>query len=265
MSIKAVTNLLDADLITSHTTALADLGRRHDLETAVPTCGDWTLAELIWHLAEVQGFWEHIISQRPAGPGTYAGLRRPLPDELPDLLDDNCRALVSALRGADLADTAWSWSDDHTVAFSVRRQTHEAIVHHVDGVLAVGAELPDLEPSVAADGVDELVTVMLSGVPEWAAFESTGATLRLIAADTTAVWNLGFGRMIGTSPDSGATYDLSAFELLADVEQPTTTITAGALDLELWMWGRRVGAAVAVAGDPVGADRLRAAVVESTQ
>lgn len=265
MSIQAVTNLLDDDLITSHTTALAELGRRHDLVTAVPTCGDWTLAELISHLAEVQGFWAHIISNRPAGPDTYAAPARPLADQLPDLLDASCHALVSALRDADPADTAWSWSDDHTVAFSIRRQTHEAIVHHVDGVLAIGAQLPDLEPSVAADGVDELVTVMLSGVPEWAAFESTGATLRLIAADTTAMWNLGFGRMTGTSPDSGATYDLSAFELLADLEQPTTTITARALDLELWMWGRRADDAVAVTGDPVGADRLRAAVVESTQ
>ena len=58
---------------------LAELGWRCDLTTPVPTCGDWTLADLIWYLAEVQSFWEYIIANRPAGPDRYpAPIVRPM-------------------------------------------------------------------------------------------------------------------------------------------------------------------------------------------
>lgn len=252
-------------LIRTHTFELAELGRQHDLSTPVPTCGKWALDDLIWHLTEVQSFWLHAIANRPAGPESYTAPERPPNDELPDLLTDRCALLVAVLDAADPAEAAWSWSDDHTVRFSIRRQTHEALIHHLDGVLAVGADLPAIEPTVAADGVDELVTVMLSGVPDWADYEPTSDSLQLTASDAGDTWNLRFGRMIGTSPDTGTSYDLTALELLDELDAPTTQISARGLDLELWMWGRRDDTAVAIGGAPNGAGRLRAAVVESTQ
>ena len=256
---------LGTSLITAHTRALAGLGRRHELSTPVTTCGEWSLADLIWHLTEVQDFWAYIISNRPAGPDAYTRPARPPNVELAGLLDDRCHALVSALGGAEPGDTAWSWSDDQTVAFTIRRQTHEALVHHIDGVLAVGAETPPVDAEVAADGVDELVTVMLSGVPEWATFEPSDDSLRLVAADTGDTWNLGVGRMTGTSPDSGTTYDLAAFELLEQLDAPSTTVSADSLDLLLWLWGRRSSNRLTTTGDPGGVERLRTAVAESTQ
>ena len=245
--------------------AATELGRRHDLGTPVPTCGDWTLADLIWHLTEVQNFWEYIIGQRPAGPEQYPVPERPADDRVADLLTDRCTHLVGHLDSADPADRAWSWANEQTVAFTIRRQTHEALVHHIDGVMAVGAEIPSVKPTVAADGIDELVTVMLSGVPPWATFEREHDSLRLIAADTGDTWNLGLGRMTGTSPDSGTTYDLAAFELLAGLDDPTATIEAASLDLLLWMWGRRSSELLTVTGDTDLATRLRAAIAESTQ
>ncbi len=157
----------------------------------------------MWHLTEVQNFWEYIIANRPAGPDRYPVPDRPADDELADLLTDRSTKLIGHLETADPGDHAWSWAAEQTVAFTIRRQTHEALVHHIDGVLAVATELPTVDSAVAADGVDELVTVMLCGVPEWATFDPTTDTLRLEVTDTGDAWTLGFGRMTGTSPDTG--------------------------------------------------------------
>ena len=131
--------------------------------------------------------------------------------------------------------------------------------------MEVGTELPIVDPAVAADGVDELVTVMLCGVPEWATFEREDDSLRLVAADTGDAWNLGFGRMTGTSPDTGTIYDQPAFELLTGLDDPKTSITAPSLDLLLWMWGRHGAEQLAITGDAEAATRLRAAIAESTR
>lgn len=244
---------------------LADLGRRHLLTTPVPTCGDWTLGDLLWHLAEVQDFWVFVVANRPNGPDSYVRPDRPPDGELADMLVDRCTGLLEELAGSDPADTAWSWSADQTVGFTLRRQTHEALIHHVDGLLAVGEPVPDVDPTDAADGVDELVGVMLTGIPEWADFEPATETLRVVTTDVPGTWSLIFGRMTGTSPTSGTDYDIDATELIDELDAPSTTISGCALDLDLWLWGRRDASALTVAGDPAGAHRLRTQVTESTQ
>lgn len=240
------------EAIAEHTGALVDLVRGAPLDTPIPSCHGWTLADLTWHLAEVQDFWRWIVHHRPAGPDGYPGIDRPDDGALPDLLRRSCGALVAALRGTDPVDEAWSWSGDHTVAFTLRRQSHEALVHRVDGVLAV----------------DELVTVMLTGVPPWASYAPTRGSIRLVATDTNDTWRLAFGRMTGTSPDTGTSYDLDALELLDPADGSThdaTTLSGCALALDLWLWGRLAGDAVHVEGDPAGAALLRTIAANSTR
>ena len=43
---------------------------RLDPGTRVPTCPDWTAADLVWHLGEVQWFWSRVIRHRPTPPTT---------------------------------------------------------------------------------------------------------------------------------------------------------------------------------------------------
>ncbi|MDJ0769392.1 MAG: maleylpyruvate isomerase N-terminal domain-containing protein [Ilumatobacter sp.] len=252
-------------MIARHGAGLAELGRRHSPSTPVPTCGDWRLADLVWHLAEVQDFWCHVIGNRPAGPDSYDRPSRPADDELGDLLADRCRRLVSLLTDADPAEHAWSWADEQTVGFTVRRQSHEALVHHVDGLLAVGEPVPTVDPALGADGVDELVGVMLTGVPPWATFTRGTGTIRLDAGGAGRSWSLRFGRMTGTSPTTGTDHDLAALERIDDLDRADTVIEAPALDLDLWMWGRLPDEHVSVAGDPDAVARLRQTIAESTQ
>ncbi len=218
--------------------ALADLFDAHDPTTPVPSCGDWTMADLVWHLTEVQLFWGHIIGNRPEGPETYESPTRPANAELSAGLRTAGVDLVELLSLADDDTVAWSWSEDHTVGFTVRRQVHESMVHAIDGFLAVGAATPEIEPLLAADGIDELVTVMLTGTPDWATFEANGGVVELVASDTGDQWALRPGTIVGTEPTSGKHLERNGYEVDDEVI-PAATIQAPALDLLLWMWGRQ--------------------------
>ena len=124
--------------IRAHTDALADLSEGTDPARPVPTCPGWSMADLTWHLLEVQDFWEHIITNRPAGPETYIERDRLSDAELASGLRAACGALTAALEAADPAEEAWSWTFDHTVGFTPRRQAHEAFVHLADGLDRTG-------------------------------------------------------------------------------------------------------------------------------
>lgn len=42
------------DVIRAETLALADVADATDLATPVPTCGAWTMADLVWHLTRCE-------------------------------------------------------------------------------------------------------------------------------------------------------------------------------------------------------------------
>lgn len=248
-------DVVGAGVIRHHVLGLADAATLVALDTPVPSCPGWTMADLVWHQTEGCRFWTHVIANRPAGPDSFEEPVRPPDDQLIAGLEEAGTALADALADADPRDAAWSWSDDLTVGFTLRRQSHEAVVHHVDGRLAAGAALPGIRPELAADGVDEMVDVMLTGIPAWASFERRPGVLALRADDTDDEWTLAFGRMTGTSPDSGTDYDLDALE---PVDEPADAVVRGtALDLHLWLSGRGELATLSVEGDATLAVRLR--------
>lgn len=250
--------------IAYYTGRLADLADGAGPSTPVRTCGDWTMAELVWHLTEVQDFWAWIIANRPAGPEAY-----PQPSRHDGALVENLRAvnaaLVTALEAASTGEKAWSWHPEfQSVDFTWRRQSHEALIHCFDAVLAVDAPRPEVSSLLAADGFDELVTVVAGGVPEWATYHGSEDRLLVEAEDSGDHWNLEFGALSGTSP-GGTTYDKLATLAVVDPSLPfRTRIGADALDLDLWGWGRGDRAQLGLEGDVALADRLQALVNEST-
>jgi len=246
--------------IRESTNVLADLLDAHDPGLQVPTCGDWTLADLVWHLTEVQVFWAHIIGNRPAGPDSYTPPARPHDAELAVGLRASSEQLAELLLAADPTEQAWSWSTDHTVGFSIRRQIHESLVHSIDGILAAGQRLPDVPPQLAADGIDEMVRVMITGAPSWAGFDPGSSSIELRASDTGDRWLLRAGRVVGTEPVSEREMDLPSYEL-TDGVAPSAMVEAPALDLLLWMWGRLDDVYVELTPD---AETSHAALLRST-
>lgn len=237
-----------------------------DPDGRVPACPDWTAVDLAWHLTEVQWFWGSIVGDRLDSPDAIEKPDRPegLGATL-DLFGTASDRLVEALAGADPSDFAWSWHElDQTVGFTLRRQAHEALIHRIDAEAVAGVE-SSVDVDLGADGIDEILRVMIGGVPEWGHFEPDGASLRIHAPDAGRRWGLAFGRFTGTSPESGTEYDLDAATVGVDATKASAAIDGPAADLDMWLWGRRGSESLGLFGQTELVDRLRHLAAESTQ
>jgi uncharacterized protein (TIGR03083 family) len=128
----------------------------------VPGCPGWSLADLVWHLAEVQHFWSWVVRTRAQDPSAYVEPARRPDDELLGFLAAQNAELETALAGADPSTRVWTWAPQQNVAFVLRRQTHEATVHTVDVEQVLGDVRP-IPPDVGLDGLDEWLEVMVPG------------------------------------------------------------------------------------------------------
>ena len=238
--------------IRDHTSALAAAASEARLDTPVLTCPGWTLADLVWHVLEVQDFWGHIIEHRPDGPDGYDEPARPSDDQLvPGLLAARDR-LVGLLEAAGADEAAWSWSQDHTVGFTLRRQAHEAFVHLVDGLFSLDRQVPEIDPAFAADGVDEIVTIMLAGGQPGAKLEPGARTLLLRGTDVAREWTLRHGHL-GTraaASDSSSGDDSPIWIAESGrTNDPDADVSGRAVELDLWLWGRTTSDRLSVEGD----------------
>ncbi len=251
------------DFIELETERLIDAARTVPLGTRVPTAPDWDVAALLWHLTEVQTFWSTVVAERLMDPEGYREPDRPHDDGLlVGSLDSAKTFLVRTLREADPQMPCYTWSTEKNAGFVMRRQAHEALIHRADAEAAAGRSSA-LDPALAQDGVDEILNVFIAGIPEWAMFTDAGKTVRI--DDREWRWDLLIGRMTGTSPNSGKTYDIDAAVVVDAVHQPDATITGTASRLDLWLWGRAPLAAVEVTGDPALATLLRQIATDATQ
>ena len=189
---------------------------------AVPPCPDWRADDLLWHLGEVQHFWTWMVDEPPEGPRRV----RPSPSG-PATMPGCCRSTTSSSsrwstrsRAADPTDEAWTWSQDHTVAFIYRRQAHEALIHRRDAELAAGTITP-FPADLAADGVDEVLDVMYGGCPPWGEFSPLPHYVRLDLTDTgDQVW-VQLGRFHGTDPEGITTTRTTSTSSPTPASSPT--------------------------------------------
>jgi uncharacterized protein (TIGR03083 family) len=199
--------------------------RTADLDAPVAACGDWRLRELGAHLGHVHRWAGAIVESGEVCREKFA----PEPGaDVADWYAAGAAALLTTLRDADPAAPSWHFSGVENVkAFWYRRQTHEVAVHLFDARRAAGVE-QDIDPLIAADGVDEVLGVMLPGVRRWHEPPPLPDTLLLRATDTGHAWPLcpaiGEGGIPAVRPMDGT---------------PAVTAEAAAEDLLLVMWKRR--------------------------
>jgi len=226
----------------------------------VPGCPDWSAWDLAYHLAEVQWLWGSIVLDRPKGKDDVPDLWRG--DSYEDTLDtfDNVSArLVDALKDADPAEPAWTWSTDQTVGFILRRQAHEALIHRLDAEQTADKVTP-LDPVLAADGVEETLDVMFGGCPPWGEFSALPHHVRVDVTDTgDPVW-VQIGRFSGTDPD-GVHHEEDDIHVVADPGvEPDAVVSGPAGPLDAWLWRRGDDSQVHVTGDKAVYDHFRLAV-----
>lgn len=234
-----------------------------DPEARVPSCPDWSAADLLWHLATVQRWWTEVLVARPTRPEEVEPPRPESYAELLDAFDRWSSELAEALEAADPAEEAWNWSADHTVGFILRRQAHEALIHRVDAELTAGA-VSELDAMLASDGVLEVLDVMYGGCPPWGTWTPGEGLVRVDATDTGEEFWVRFGIFAGTDPDSGTSYaDEEDFHVVpapeGDVE-PDVVVDGPAAALDLWLWHRAGEEEISVVGDEAVLARFRAIV-----
>jgi uncharacterized protein (TIGR03083 family) len=205
--------------------AAAEAVLAHGWAAQVPGCPDWRLRDLVRHLAEVQHFWAWIVRTRAQDPSAYREPPRHPDDELLGFLAASSAELETALAGADPAERVWTWAPQQNVAFVLRRQTHEAVVHTYD----VEQVLDDVHPiptDVGLDGLDEWLDVMVPGtLPQGPPEEAHPVVFHAV--------------------DAGA--ERTLFPGTRDFPIGTLTGTAG--DLELAVWHRVPLEVLTVDGD----------------
>ena len=192
----------------------------------VPGCPDWSLADLVWHLAEVQHFWAWVVRTRASDPGAYTGpVRRP-DDELLAFGLARSAELETVLAGADPAERVWTWAPRQDVAFVLRRQAMEAVVHTADVEQVLGDERP-IPADVALDGIDEWLEVFVPGaLPQGPPSSAHPVVLHAVDADVERTL------FPGTRPF------------------PIAVLTGNAGDLLLALWHRLGMEVLTVDGDP---------------
>jgi uncharacterized protein (TIGR03083 family) len=236
----------------------------------VPSCPQWHVDDLLWHLSEVQWFWGSVVIDRLSQPEPAEESTPPRPDDRADLVrlfTEASSRLVQSLRDTPENEPVWTWSDDQSARFVRRRQAHEALIHRVDAELTVGART-DIDVTLAADGVDEALRVMFGGTPPWAAFTPGDGVVEVMATDAGRRWLIRPGRFTGTSPNSGKDYDEPTLDVLADDVSPgeaSAAVHGAAGRLDLWLWGRAPVEGLDVSGDRATLDGLAAVVAAGVQ
>ncbi|HEY1179666.1 MAG TPA: maleylpyruvate isomerase family mycothiol-dependent enzyme [Phytomonospora sp.] len=214
----------------------------------VPTCPDWTLDELLRHVALV---YLHKVEAMRAGamPTEWPP---PLDDEAtPALLDRAYAELVEEFDAREPADAAHTWyGPDQTVGFWIRRMALETAVHRADAELAAGLPITPAGDDLALDGVDEVLDIMLAwGSVEYREFRDE---------DLPAIALRAGGRGWVVRPTAkGVVIDPDG--------EAATVIEAAPSDLLYWLWRRAGDEVLTVSGDPAGVATLKELMKTATE
>ena len=127
-----------------------------DLTGPVPSCPEWTVADLVTHVGEVYLHKAAVMRDGkfpdPWPPEEHAGTA-PL-----DLLDEGYSELTAEFAARSPDEPALTWfGPQQTVGFWIRRMAQETVVHRVDAQLAAREPVTPAPDDLAIDGVDEVL------------------------------------------------------------------------------------------------------------
>ncbi|RSM60544.1 hypothetical protein DMH03_17495 [Amycolatopsis sp. WAC 01376] len=211
------------------TTGFARVVRTGDHAAPVPCCGDWRLRDLVVHLGNVHRWAAGVV--RTGDPSQQIFEAEPGAD-LAAWYGECADDLIEALRAASPQDGAWNFTAAaKTKAFWFRRQVHETAVHLLDAHRAAGTEYT-LDPSIAADGVDEVLLGMLPKVKRWHTPPVVTVPLLLKTSDTGHAWLI-------TPPGEN---DVPGSRTADPAETAEAVVEGPAEGLDLLLW-QRVGLA----------------------
>ena len=184
------------DEILTQTDLLRDVLKGADLSVTVPTCPDWTLAQLVRHIggnlraAETAVRTGIAVVKPDKQVPEAAGPADDDPAELDAWLTEGAASFAGTLRQAGPDTGAQVWVFQQTTGFWARRAALDLVVHRADAAGTVGADYP-VAPELAADAIDELLELIsdphvAASSPRLAELRGPGSSIHLHATDTDA-------------------------------------------------------------------------------
>lgn len=229
------------EAIARETLRFAETVRGADPAAAVPSCPDWTLADLARHVGSLQRWFGTLLTRQVQEPPRSRDVELGLPEnprDYPDWVAAGVPGVAAVLRDTDPEAPMWVWGEDRHARFWARRMLFETLVHRVDAERAVGLH-SELDPGLAADGVDEfLVNLPYAGLfaPGVTKLRGDGETLAFRCTDADGVP----GEEWRVRLDANAFRPVPRSDLAAGEAEPATAAVRGqAADLLLLLYGRR--------------------------
>ncbi len=188
--------MADLDYISSirdNASALADAAESAGCDANVPSCPEWTVADLLEHMGTVHRWAAANCSRAPSDQfmrSSESGITAPADRSArPVWVREGAALLTDTLAEHSPDDPCWTFAPPATVSFWSRRQAHETAMHRVDAQLAAGRAEP-IDAALAADGIDEWM-FLVSNRP-WAREKivGTGETIHLHSTDVDGEWLL---------------------------------------------------------------------------
>jgi uncharacterized protein (TIGR03083 family) len=214
--------------------ALAGIAADFELELSVPGCPDWTLRDLLAHVAGANRWVSKCVSEGlvaqdrilPAGPDGR--------DELVAWFNESTDELLGVLSATSPEELVWTPIRGAFASVWWRRKAAlECAIHRTDAEQAIGASPERIDPPLALDGIDEyaeeFLPLMLLAVP--------------MPPPVTAV--------VLSPNDIDESRTLSLIPAGDDRDPGTqgAELAASASDLLLWMWNRAPTETLDVSGD----------------
>ncbi|MDO8363601.1 MAG: maleylpyruvate isomerase family mycothiol-dependent enzyme [Actinomycetota bacterium] len=210
-------------------------------DAAVPACPGWSVADLMWHLAEVHHFWRTVVAEQRDTWEGHEPPSRPSDAELSAFYRAGLAATIAVLSGAPFDQDNWTWTSDHSAGWVVRRMAQETAVHCSDALQAAGRD-PAIEAELASDGIDEFLQYFLEGRD---GAEPAGGSVHLHCTDVAGEWTV--------RPQPDGTNAVAREHAKGDC-----ALRGAASDLLLVLWRRLPVAAIDVVGDGEVAARFLA-------
>ena len=148
----------NAQSLIAENAAFAELFRDADLSIPVPTCPQWTLAQLMRHVGRGDRWCAQIVAEQLMDyidPRTVAGGKPPEgPDEEIAWLHQGVQQLLEAVDRTGPDTQVWTFLGPRPATWWIRRRLHETVVHRADAALTLGAGFY-VDPALAADAISE--------------------------------------------------------------------------------------------------------------
>ncbi len=210
--------------LTADSEAFAQCAAGH-LDQPVPSCPGWAVADLVGHLGGVYSWVKMVVDAAGARPGSDRDGPPPERDQLVEWFADRRDAMVEALTGREPSSSAWIFAAPHTgdIGWWRRRQALETAVHLYD-VQSATSTPAAVAPELAADGVDEVLTVFLPRFLARRDVPGLEGSVHLHCTDTDGEWVVEFG---GSEP-----------EVRREHAKADTALRGPASDLFLLLWNR---------------------------